>query len=157
MIPYFYKRLEREFFEKDYKMAYTAENNIDNDTKNSVEDLHDIVKIENEYDKHDLSDTYISSYEKNKFNVLDVTTLKNSGFNFDIFYNNYFVNLTTPQKKIVALCLLGIRDMDIARLMETSQPYINLTTQRMGKKVRKMFEKKKINFRNNSDEMEDGE
>ena len=146
-IPYFYKRLEKEFFEKDYTMSYTDESNIDDSINNCVEDVHDIITIEDEYDRHDTAEEYVSSYEKNNANVLDFKMAYDSNtFNFNIFYENYFKELTEIQQKITALRLLGIRDNDIAKLIDTSQPYINLTFHRLGKKLKKLYDKKRIKF-----------
>jgi hypothetical protein len=147
LIPYFYRRAEKEFFEKDYNLFYTDESNIDNSINNSIEDINDIAEAENNYDKHDVSEEYVSSFEKNKESALNIKLAYDiKSFNFDVFYDNYFVDLTEIQKKVVALLLLGIRVTDISRLLETTQVNTTLALQRLGKKIRKKYINKKIKF-----------
>lgn len=165
IIRYFYKKTEKEFFEKDYNIAYLDDKMMTNNELFSDDadknkpiynsDLEQIENFENKFDAYNEEEHYISSYTRKKNATLDLLRiLSNDNLNFDVFYEHYFVNLTENQQKIVALHLLDIRQRDIARLLGSSQIYALLEIKRIGKKIAKIYNKKRIKFWGDCEEAE---
>lgn len=144
LIPYFYHKIEKDDFEKDYNlMCYNDNINVGGDFSKP----ETLITLDTKFDKHG-EEEFISSYEiKEVNNILKVFDNKNYGkLNFQSFFDNYFSDLTENQQKIIALLLIGIRITDIARLLETSQVYITLELGRVGDKINKLYNKKRIDI-----------
>lgn len=156
IMKYYYKRKESEFFEKDYRIAYSI--NDENTNNSNIPDKTDIswVMYKNPNEKYkilldDLTDRLNEGMTDQEIKEnMDIDPLFNglieeieeiSDLDFDIFYKYYFSKLTLNQKKICALYLLGIRITDIARLMGTTQVYITIEWRRIARKIRKQFKK----------------
>jgi hypothetical protein len=160
-IRYFYKKIDKTFFEKDYNLVYMDDKNMSNNEKFSIShnenktfDVDMVEQFENKYDEYNEEDDYIPSYER-KNNSLDLLRILNGpALNFDVFYENYFGKLTENQKKIVALFLLGIRITDISRFLKVSQVYITLEISRLGAKIKKIYDKSNIKFIGDISEIE---
>jgi len=152
-IRYFYKKLDKTFFEKDYNLSYMDYKNINNNEKFSITngdakifDTDEVKQFENKYDEINEENEYISSYER-KSNSMDLLRILNGpALNFDIFYEHYFNRLTENQKKIVALFLLGVRITDISRFLKTTQTYVSIEINRLGRKIKKIYDKQGIKF-----------
>jgi hypothetical protein len=157
-IRYFYKKLDKTFFERDYNLYYMDEKNMNNNEKFSITngdakifDVDMVKQFENKYDEYNEENDYISSYER-KSNSIDLLRILNGpALNFEIFYEHYFNRLTENQKKIVALFLLGIRITDISRFLKVSQVYVTLEINRLGAKIKKIYNKQGIKFIGNID------
>jgi hypothetical protein len=150
IIRYFYKKMEKEFFERDYNVSYmdaklTNNNDKFSDIKGAL-DVDDVEEFENKFDMFDEEQEYISSFDRKNISIDILRIFDGDNLNFNIFYEHYFVALTENQQKIVALHLLGIRQRDIARLLDSSQIYALLELKRLGAKIAKIYNKKKIKF-----------
>jgi hypothetical protein len=143
LMRYFYKRKDKEFFEKDYNIL----------TQN-------IERMENKYYKYNMTDKYYNSKRRNNYIVIK-PFFDNiyEEFDFELFYKNYFIKLTCCQQKVFALILLGVRITDISRLLGTSEVYISLEKGRIMKKINKMYKKYKISpYKNlSNDDISEGE
>jgi hypothetical protein len=128
MVRYFYRQLDKEYFEKDYNIL----------TEN-------IEHMEDKYYKYNMTDKYYGSKRRNNYMIVkpffdDIS----EEFNFELFYEEYFKRLTICQQRVFALMLLGIRITDISRMLDTSEPYIFLERGRIIKKINKMYKKIKV-------------
>jgi hypothetical protein len=161
-IRYFYKKLDKTFFERDYNLYYMDEKNMNNNEKFSIAsgeakvfDVDMVKQFEDKYDEYNEENDYIPSYER-KSNSIDLLRILNGpALNFEIFYEHYFLKLTENQKKIVALFLLGIRITDISRFLKTTQTYITLEIGRLGAKIKKIYNKINIKFIGDISEVND--
>lgn len=146
-LRYFYRKLDKEFFEKDYNLTYMENKNmVENEIFSNVLDVDDVEQVENKFDEINEEQEYLSSHYRKVTSIDILRVFDGENFNFNVFYNNYFNKLTENQQKIVALYLLGIRITDISRFLNTTQVYITLEVDRLAKKIKKIYNKSKIEF-----------
>lgn len=132
LLPYFVKREEKEFFERDYDLFYLADEKIENDKRFS--------EMENKY-LNDMDENGIFLPSNKVPKQYEGSYIYDRRFLFSVFYNYYFKHLTLNQQKVCALLLLGIKVTDIARLLNTTQVYVTLEIRRLSKKIRKIYNK----------------